>query len=57
MKLPEQTAGDYQDTGFCMYCLMTLEAKQPGGRDARHKSTQTPYNQCPQALKALKEKR
>jgi hypothetical protein len=42
----------WQDVGACGFCLMTIEAQQPGGLNTRHKSTQTPYGQCPQAVKA-----
>ena len=56
MDLP-RTAGNtkYKDIGPCSFCLMTLEAKQPGGTDARHKSTHTPYGQCEQAKAAKKQ--
>lgn len=56
MELPKQTAKKYQDAGVCMYCLLTLEAKQPGGTDVRHKNSQIPYDGCEQA-KAAKEKK
>jgi hypothetical protein len=53
MELPNQTATKYANVGFCMYCLLTLEAKQPGGTDVRHKGTGVPYNQCEQAKARL----
>lgn len=57
MKLPEKTdSGIWMAAGFCFYCLMSMEAIQPGGRNLRHKSTLTPYLQCPQALKAMEVK-
>lgn len=51
------TAGtaQYEKTGFCSFCLMTLEAKQPGGYDPRHRGTGVPYGQCAQALNAKAE--
>jgi hypothetical protein len=53
MKMPEaQSTVKWQDVGACGFCLMTIEAQQPGGLNTRHKSTQTPYGQCPQAVKA-----
>ncbi len=42
----------YQDSGFCSFCLLTLESLQPGGTKVRHKSNQIPYGQCAQALAA-----
>lgn len=57
MKLPATgTDANYQDSGFCAYCLMTLESKQPGGTDVRHKSNKVPYGECPQAVKAEADK-
>lgn len=42
----------YQTIGRCFYCLLPVEAKQPGGIDARHVgSTSLDYEACPKALK------
>lgn len=46
----------YEDVGFCSYCLMTIQAIPPDGTDVRHKSTLTPYGECPQYLKAHESK-
>jgi len=35
----------------CGYCLETLLADQPGGRNVRH-TDGTPYGQCRQAIRA-----
>jgi hypothetical protein len=51
------TRDGYEDTGFCSYCLLSLEAKQPGGHDVRHKATLTPYGNCPQAIRARETKK
>ena len=48
---------DYEDTGFCSYCLLSLEAKQPGGLNPRHKATHTPFLKCPQAIRARETKK
>lgn len=42
----------YERIGFCFYCLEPVEARQPGGTEARHVLSGVPYQQCPQALKA-----
>ncbi len=56
---PPAPAGDgkvWEKVGFCAYCLMSIEAKQPGGLDSRHIQTQVPYGECPQGLAAKKQK-
>lgn len=50
MELPPQSADkEFTPAGYCMYCLMSLEARQPGRRDVRHTSNEVPYGQCEQA--------
>jgi hypothetical protein len=48
------TAGKptYQKSGFCSYCLLSLESIQPGGLDPRHVSTKVAYGECVQAKRA-----
>jgi len=45
----------WEKVGFCTYCLMSIEAKQPGGLDPRHIQTQVPYGECPQGISAKKQ--
>lgn len=51
-----ETPKEWKDSGFCSYCLLTLESKQPGGTEPRHKSNKVPYGQCAQAIEAKKTK-
>lgn len=47
----------WEDVGACGFCLMSIEALQPGGLRTRHKTTLTPYGQCNQAIQARKNKK
>ncbi len=42
----------YESCGHCSFCLLPLEAIQPGGRNPRHSESKIPYGQCPEALKS-----
>jgi hypothetical protein len=54
---PLGTAGQigYEKGGFCPYCLMSIEAKQPGGADPRHVGTLVPYGECVQGKQAKEQ--
>ncbi len=51
------TAGKpaYEKGGFCPYCLMSIEAIQPGGTLPRHVGTMVAYGHCVQAIRAKEQ--
>lgn len=50
MELPQSTKEpEYENWGYCPYCLLTMEAVAPHGERRRHKATKVAQGECEQA--------